>query len=207
MGYRRENLLSQVTGSFVKMDIMLCCAFFTKHIIQLTFYQHPSIQRDPFLQDYYNFHLCLIFMVLCLALHYNQVMKTAYCTYCSKQKSDEEGDLPAIQRYRSQRIAQVSLQAMMDGCVFFILSGKYGLIGPDYPLPYYDHLLQPDEITGMTQRVAEQIRTNGVEEIQYFSNDPEHDSTLTPYQMVIEKSCQAACVQLNIVYFPGMVDD
>jgi hypothetical protein len=146
-------------------------------------------------------------MVLGLALHYNQVMKTAYCTYCSKQKSDEEGDLPAIQRYRSQRIAQVNLQAMMDGCAFYILSGKYGLIGPDYPLPYYDHLLQPDEVTGMVQWVAELIKITGVEEIQYFCNDPEQDSTLTPYQMVIEKSCQAAGVGLKIEYFPGKVDD
>jgi hypothetical protein len=134
-------------------------------------------------------------------------MKTAFCTYCSKQKSDEESDLPAIQRYRSQRIARVSLQAMMNGCTFYILSGKYGFIAQDYPLPYYDHLLQPDEVTKMVQMVSGQIKSAGVEEIRYFSNNPDFDATLIPYRMVIEKSCQAVGVQLNIEYFPGMVDD
>jgi hypothetical protein len=134
-------------------------------------------------------------------------MKTAFCTYCSKQKSDEEGDLPAIQRYRSQRIAQVSLQAMLNGCTVYILSGKYGLIAPDYPLPYYDHLLQTDEVSTMVQRVSEQIKAAGMEEIRYFSNNPDLDGTLIPYRMVIEKSCQAAGILLKIDYFQEMVED
>jgi hypothetical protein len=134
-------------------------------------------------------------------------MKTVYCTYCSKQKSEEEGEIPAIQRYLSQRIAQVNLMAMMDGVPFFILSGEYGFIPSDFPLPYYDHLLQPAEVSIMAARAAEQMKNIGIEQVNYYSNNVEQDSTLAPYRAVIEKTCQTAGVQLKILYFPDKVED
>jgi hypothetical protein len=134
-------------------------------------------------------------------------MKTAYCTYCSKQKSDEEGNLPAIQRYISQRIAQVNLMAMMDGVPFFILSGQYGFIPSDYPLPYYDHLLQPEEVNQMSARAAQQIKEAGLETLNYLSNNPAGDESLLPYQALIEKTCQLTGVKLNIQYFTDKIDD
>lgn len=138
---------------------------------------------------------------------YNVGMKPMYCTYCSKQKTTDEGEVPAIQRYQSQRIAQVNLKATIDGCPFFILSGKYGIIPSDYPLPYYDHLLSPDEVDAMTTRVGDQLKTFGIGEIQYFTNDPNQDSTLQPYASVIEKSCRMAGIKLTIEYFPDKVED
>lgn len=138
---------------------------------------------------------------------YNLVMKPMYCTYCSKQKTTDEGEVPAIQRYQSQRIAQVNLKATIDGCPFFILSGKYGIIPSDYPLPYYDHLLTPDEVDAMSNQVGSQIKTFEISEIHYFSNDPQQDSTLQPYASVIEKSCRMAGIKLTIEYFPDKVED
>jgi len=138
---------------------------------------------------------------------YNLGMKPMYCTYCSKQKTTAEGEVPAIQRYQSQRIAQVNLKATIDGCPFFILSGKYGIIPSDYPLPYYDHLLTPEEVDAMSNQVGSQIKTFGIAEIHYFSNDPKQDSTLQPYASVIEKSCRMAGIKLTIEYFPDKVED
>lgn len=146
-------------------------------------------------------------MVWGYATYYNQVMKTAYCTYCSKQKSEEDGEIPAIQRYLSQRIAQVNLKAMMDGCPFFILSGRYGFIPADYPLPFYDHLLQPEEVNRMAARAAQQMKDIGLESLNYYSNKPDQDATLLPYMAVIEKTCQLVGVTLNIQYFPNKLDD
>ena len=139
--------------------------------------------------------------------NYNVSMDTMYCTYCSKQKNMDEGEIPAIQRYQSQRIAQVNLKATIDGCPFFILSGKYGIIPSDYPLPYYDHLLNPEEVDEMAVQVGSQLKTIGLNEIRYFSNNPETDRTLQPYEFVIEKSCRMAGIKLSIEYFEGALED
>ncbi len=146
-------------------------------------------------------------MELIYVYPYNQGMKTAYCTYCSKQKSEEDGEIPAIQRYTSQRIAQVSLKAMMDGVPFFILSGKYGFISQEQPLPYYDHLLQKEEVSRMAAKAAAQLKEAGLETITYYSNDPEKDESILSYQAVIEKTCQLVGIKLVIQYFPDTVED
>jgi hypothetical protein len=149
----------------------------------------------------------MIFMAEQSPSKYNLNMNTMYCTYCSKQKSTDEGEIPAIQRYLSQRIAQVNLRATIDGCPFFILSGKYGIIPSDYPLPYYDHRLSVDEVEAMASRVGGQLQAFGVKEIHYFSNDPNLDSTLQPYASVIEKSCRMAGIKLTVEYFPAKLED
>ena len=134
-------------------------------------------------------------------------IKKAYCTYCSRQKSDDEGKIPALQRYRSQRIAQVNLRATIDGYPFYILSGSYGFIPATYPLPYYDHLLLPEEVDRMVERAARQMQDAGLETLNYYSNDPEYDPNLLPYQTVIVKTCQIVGVKLDLSYFPKTMDD
>ena len=79
-----------------------------------------------------------------------------FATYCSAEKDGASGDLPAIKRYTSDRILGVAAAARGAEARFGILSGQFGLISADHPLPYYDHLLQPDEIT---ERAASAART------------------------------------------------
>ncbi len=94
----------------------------------------------------------------------------ALCTYCSKRKSETPGCVPAIERYLDERIHKVGAAAALLGLDFYILSGEYGLILPAHPIPWYDHLLRPDEVGQLAERMAGQIRQYGVEGIIYLTN-------------------------------------
>ena len=54
-----------------------------------------------------------------------------FCTYCSRQKSAEAGNVPAIRRYQSERIAKVHRVTQEVGVQFLILSGEFGLLRPE----------------------------------------------------------------------------
>jgi hypothetical protein len=60
----------------------------------------------------------------------------AFCTYCSASKSQAPGNIPAIQRYQSRRIRKVCQAATTLGLKFYILSGEFGLISPQQPIPF-----------------------------------------------------------------------
>ncbi|MGH7600908.1 MAG: hypothetical protein ACREOI_31505, partial [bacterium] len=77
---------------------------------------------------------------------------TAFCTYCSALKSQAPGNIPAMQRYQSLRIRKVCQAAMELGLEFYILSGEFGLIPSQQPIPFYDHLLRPEEVPVMVER-------------------------------------------------------
>ena len=78
---------------------------------------------------------------------------TFFCTYCSAKKDRSQGELAAIQRYQSLRINSVYLAAVSLGHNFFILSGKYGILEPSEPIPYYDHLLQSSEVSEHSRKL------------------------------------------------------
>lgn len=78
-------------------------------------------------------------------------------TYCSRRKREDAGLLPAVERYSSPRIPAARDWARRHGADFRILSGRYGLLDPAEPIPYYDHLLGTDEVEAMTERVAGQL--------------------------------------------------
>lgn len=134
-------------------------------------------------------------------------MNITYCTYCSRGKSKQEGTLPAIERYQSQRIRWVYQKALADNCSFSILSGKYGLIPPDFPLPWYDHLLVAEEVNRMVTLVIDQLSKIRPGEIRFFSNPTEYDSNLFAYLTVMEQSCQHYGIRLVIPQFSEIMPD
>ena len=122
-----------------------------------------------------------------------------FCTYCSAAKSLEEGDIPAIQRYLDPRIHNVHEAASTLGLDFYILSGEYGLIPPDEPIPWYDHLLQTGEVDELVERMAAQIRQHNIEGIVYFTNSTSSDRSLIPYRDAIVAACsRASCPYLVV---------
>ena len=122
-----------------------------------------------------------------------------FCTYCSAAKSLEEGDIPAIQRYLDPRIHKVHEAASTLGLDFYILSGEYGLIPPDEPIPWYDHLLQTGEVDELVERMAAQIRQHNIEGIVYFTNSTSSDRSLIPYRDAIVAACsRASCPYLVV---------
>jgi hypothetical protein len=124
-------------------------------------------------------------------------MTTLYATYCSAPKRDDPGQLPAIERYRSQRIARAAHEASQEGARFGILSGTYGLIGPKEPLPWYDHLLQEDEIAPMVPGVAERLRAWAVTEIVWFTVDPALDAFVSRYAAVLERAAKSVAIPME----------
>ena len=124
---------------------------------------------------------------------------TFFCTYCSAKKDRSLGELPAIQRYRSHRIKSVYIAAMSLGLKCLILSGKYGLLEPSDPIPYYDHLLQSSEVSEHAKRVADQLEALGVKDLIYFAGSFSDDENLKPYSDCIKFASQKVGIELKFV--------
>lgn len=65
--------------------------------------------------------------------------------------------IPAIERYTSPRIAKSREFAESISADFFILSGKFGLLSPSEPIPWYDQLMSEDDVDEMSQRISKQL--------------------------------------------------
>jgi len=124
---------------------------------------------------------------------------TVFCTYCSTKKDRSQGELPAIQRYHSLRINSVYLAAVSLGLRFIILSGKYGILEPSDPIPFYDHLLQSSEVSEHSKKVAGQLEALGVKNLIFFSRSLPDDENLKPYFDCIKFASQKAGIELKFV--------
>jgi hypothetical protein len=124
---------------------------------------------------------------------------TAFCTYCSAEKDGSQGELPAIQRYRSHRINSVYSAALSLGLEFLILSGEYGMLEPSDPIPYYSHLLIAPEVPAHAKKVANQLEGLEVKDLIFFARPLEEDKNLKPYLDCIRLASQEAGVELKIV--------
>ncbi len=125
------------------------------------------------------------------------------CTYCSGAKREDGGLLPAVRRYRSERIVGLGNEADDKGIKFMILSGEYGLIDREFPLPFYDHLLQPGEVDRLSGQVATTLCVAGVEEVVYHTAAPELVASVRAYLAVMEAACERASVALRVVVLEG----
>ena len=121
-----------------------------------------------------------------------------HCTYCSADKRDDPGELPAIERYQDRRIRDVAALAKAAGEPFLILSGEYGLLKPEDPILWYDHLLMPDEVEDLALPVMAQLQSQGVTELVYYSVDPAADPLIVPYRHVITFACARAGVKMRL---------
>ena len=77
-----------------------------------------------------------------------------------------------------------------------IFSGKYGLIGPETPIPNYDHLLQADEIDRFVEPTAEILSEHGITSV-IFVAEPREINGWENYYRVLERACARAGVSLN----------
>jgi hypothetical protein len=126
----------------------------------------------------------------------------AFCTYCSASKSRAPGNIPAIQRYQSLRIRKVSRAATELGLKFYILSGEFGLISPQQPIPFYDHLLRPEEVAVLMERVNKQLQEYGLASLVYFTRPLASSRELLPYYEVIKTACLRAALPFFVVELP-----
>lgn len=121
-----------------------------------------------------------------------------FCTYCSAQKDHAEGNLPVLQRYQSRRIAAVAAAAQSMGIGFMVLSGRFGMIGPEALVPWYDHLLQPNEVESISALAARQLTQAGVKRLLFWMRPIHQDPQLAPYLSVAQNACRMAGVEFMV---------
>lgn len=120
------------------------------------------------------------------------------CTYCSATKDDSIELLPANKRYMSKRISYVKDLALLSGIDFYILSGKFGLVHENELLPYYDHLLSLDEVSSLSEIVAEQIVSHRITTIDFFIRASDVDPNVKVYIESLKLACGKNGTTLNI---------
>ena len=121
-----------------------------------------------------------------------------YCTTCSKDKSTKEGRIPAIQRYRDQRINSVYHQSQIENKGFRILSGKYGLLSPTDEIPWYDQALLPHEVENMIELIATRLKSENIDFVLFFAKNPKENPDWEPYVNAIIGACEKADTKLEI---------
>ncbi len=125
--------------------------------------------------------------------------KKIYVTYCSAEKSQEAKEIPAIDRYESERIQYVQDQAKQSKAGFMILSGKYGLLEASTKIPLYDHLLKPFETTRLSKTVAKQLKQHKGISIIFHSHWIDRDMQVAPYIEVMTDACELAKIPFDLV--------
>ncbi len=123
-------------------------------------------------------------------------------TICCREKDRSEGLLPAIQRYRSERIARLSRLAGEAGFPFAILSGLFGLIDADHPIPYYDRLMEDGDVERIAAAGEKFLRERGVKQVIFCLPDPALDPHVGPYLKSMEISAAAAGSRLQVYFLP-----
>ncbi len=117
-----------------------------------------------------------------------------FVTYCTGRKTDEKENIPAIQRYKSERIRWVYAEALKEKADFAILSGIFGLIPPERKIPKYDYCLQKDDTDRVKETNKKYIKDNmGKNEIEivYFTKSPLLDKESVNYYDSLKKAIDA----------------
>jgi len=119
-----------------------------------------------------------------------------HATYCSKNKKKDEGKIPAEERYKSERIQKIFRTAKKKDEKFAILSGKYGLLKPGEKIPYYDKLLEKQDVEELISEVRKFLRQEKISEVVYHTKKVEGQRK--PYFQLIKKSCERENIDFQI---------
>ena len=120
---------------------------------------------------------------------------TLHITYCSKDKDRTRKDLPAIERYDSDRIDKIKALAEKRDEDFAILSGKYGLIGPEEKIPFYDELLRERNIPQLITGVRNFLESHNVDKVIYHTRKVENERK--PYFKLVKNACEGLNIELE----------
>jgi hypothetical protein len=129
-------------------------------------------------------------------------MKSIVATICCRRKREDPGLLPARERYLSERIARSAELAAAAGLPLAILSGKYGLIESDFPIPYYDKLMAPEETAETAAKNAAWLRKNQVGRVIFLVNSPRDDPQVVAYLESMRRGAKEAGARLEVIFVP-----
>ena len=126
-----------------------------------------------------------------------------YLTNCCKDKRKDSEPLEVLKRYISDRIEYVYEKSRKDNTEFRVLSGKFGLLKFKDKIPYYDHQLQLKDLTQLKKVLLEQLKSQKIDSVVFFSRDPNKFLDLKLYIGVIQQTC----AELNIFFERRDVDN
>ena len=119
-------------------------------------------------------------------------------TYCSRDKDPSSNLMPAGDRYLSSRIGMANEVSSLLEVGVLILSGKYGLIGPDLKIPDYDHLLTQEQVPGHAQVLGQSLRQLEATKIMFITRDLTIDPGTGPYREAMRLACLDAGVDFRV---------
>jgi hypothetical protein len=82
---------------------------------------------------------------------------------------------------------------------FRIPSGRFGLLAAGDPIPWYDHLLQANEVEALAAKVAGQIGDGGLTGLTFFTQPLQADPNTAAYRDALRMACEIASVPFNII--------
>ena len=125
-----------------------------------------------------------------------------FITTCCKEKDTRPGLLPAIQRYRSDRITWAYAESQRLGLDLLILSGQFGLLRPEDPIPWYDHALQMEEIDALVPPVADELASLAMSEVFFIARSASTPGW-APYHIALMQARQGTQTALNFIEWQG----
>ncbi len=100
----------------------------------------------------------------------------------------------------------LAMRAAWRRVPFLILSGEYGVLDSDEPIPWYDHLLKPEEVEELVTRVVKQLSGLPLDGIIYHTAPLQAGSPVRPYFEVISAACARTGLDLDIRILPPDLD-
>ncbi|MFT5680418.1 MAG: hypothetical protein ACI8RZ_001324 [Myxococcota bacterium] len=125
----------------------------------------------------------------------------ALLTTCTADKDPRPALLPARLRYQGARVDFAVQRAEAEAVPLLFLSGVFGIVSADLPIPWYDHALQSAEVDGHRRLVIGQLCDLGVTAIEALLA-PEDTPGWAPYHRLLVAGCQGAGVMLQITLTP-----
>lgn len=126
---------------------------------------------------------------------------TIVCSICSREKDKSKGALPARERYLGSHIKIAEAAAQKDGLLFFILSGKYGLLSAYEVVEYYDYLLKEGDVMRLALRLHGQLIRSPlhIEEIRFYTKTK---PAWWPYRDALQQAAGKAKIKLQVIELP-----
>lgn len=118
-------------------------------------------------------------------------------TTCCADKSNDPDLVPAIERYRSDRIAAVHIESRRSGRPMLILSGRYGLLAPDDPIHWYDYALPESAVEALAERLVAQLEARDASAVEFHAEPPESPGW-GAYHDALRRACARAGVTLTV---------
>jgi hypothetical protein len=123
-------------------------------------------------------------------------------TTCTAAKDLSAGLLPAGRRYRGPRVELAEAWAADLRAPLLFVSGRYGLLSADDPIPWYDEALMIDKVPALIGPVGAALRQRGLRWARVLVAPPGTPGW-GPYEELIGRAAEEAGVELAWARMPG----